>query len=101
MEFDNLLDIAFRQALENGDLDDLPGAGKPLDPASLNTDPFAHVYREAEVMTPFGALQRQIDVARTRLTAEADSARRRAIQAEISALETRKAIEMETFRRYS
>lgn len=101
MEFDNLLDIAFRQALENGDLDDLPGAGKPLDPADFNTDPFAHVYREGEVMTPFGALRHQIDSARNRLAAETDPEKRRAIQTEISALETRKAIEMETFRRYS
>lgn len=98
--FENLLDAAYRAALDNGDFDDLPGTGKPLDPASFNTDPFAHVCREGEVMTPFGTFQRQIDAARARLAAETDPGRRRAIQAGISALITRKAVEMETFRRY-
>ncbi|MGR3323499.1 MAG: DnaJ family domain-containing protein [Pseudooceanicola sp.] len=100
MIFNSIIDEAFKQAQENGDLDNLPGAGKPIAPSSLNTDPFAHVYKEAEVMTPFAVMQGKIDAARTRLAAATDPEERRAIQTEISMLETRKAIEMETWKRY-
>jgi len=98
---DTLLDSAFQRAQENGDFDDLPGAGKPLAPSNLTRDPFAHVYGESEIMTPFGALQRQIDEGRKRLATVTDPAQRQAIQREIAALETRKAVEMETFKRYT
>jgi hypothetical protein len=95
-----LVELAFKRALESGDLDDLPGAGKPIDPASLTADPFAHVYAEGGVMSPVGALQKRIDAARDRLKLETDPEARRVIQREILALGTRKAVEMETFKRY-
>lgn len=98
---DTLLDDAFERARENGTLDDLPGTGKPLKPGSLTADPFAHVYAESEVMTPFGTLQRQIDAGWKRLATVTDLAERKAIQTEIAALETRKAVEMETYKRYT
>ena len=98
--FTSLLDAAFQRALDNGDLDDLPGAGKPIDPGTLGTHPFAHVYRESDVMTPIGVIQRDIDAARARLAAATDPDVRRAIQAELAALDTRRTIEMELFRRY-
>lgn len=97
---DKLVELAFKRALENGDLDDLPGAGKPIDPSSLTTDPFAHVYSESGAMTPVGSLQRQIEAARARLALETDAEKRRLIETEIAALETRKAVEMETFKRH-
>lgn len=99
--FDTLLDAAFKRAQENGDFDNLPGAGKPIAKSSLNADPFAHSFEESGAMTPFGVLQRRIDTARADLAQTTDPAARRALQTEISALETRKAIEMETWKRYS
>lgn len=99
--FKELLDNAFNRAKENGDFDDLPGSGKPIEPSKLNTDPFAKAYGESEAMTPFGIMQRKTNEARERLAAETDPDKRKAIQTEISMLETRKAIEMETWRRYS
>jgi len=99
--FESLLDKAFKRAQENGDLDDLPGAGKPIRRSSLSTDPFAHAYAESGAMTPFGVLQRRIDDARARLVETSNPEQRRAIQTEISSLETQKAIEMETWKRYS
>lgn len=99
--FGSLVENAFKRAQENGDLDDLPGAGKPIAKSSLNADPFAHAYAESGAMTPFGVLQGRIADARTRLAQATDPEQRRAIQTEISAVETRKAIEMETWKRYS
>ncbi|WP_157966431.1 DnaJ family domain-containing protein [Oceanibium sediminis] len=98
--FETMLDRAFKRALDDGVLDNLPGQGKPLDPSKLTADPFAHVFSESGVMSPFAQLQGEIDDARTRLAGATDPTQRRDIQAEISTLETRKAIEMETFNRY-
>jgi DnaJ-like protein len=99
--FNNLLDEAFERAQENGDFEDLPGAGKPIARSALTTDPFAHVYSESDFMTPVGAIQRKIDDAQKRLAATTDPDQRKAIQAELSSLDTRKAVEMETFNRYT
>lgn len=99
--FESLIDRAFRRAQNSGDLDDLPGAGKPIETSRLNTDPFAHSFKESGAMTPFGALNARIAEARARLAAASDPAEKRAIQTEISALQTRLAIEMETWKRYS
>jgi hypothetical protein len=97
---DKLVELAFQRALENGELDNLRGAGKPIEKSSLTTDPFAHVFGESGVMSPLGALQRRIDAAQAQLKAEDDAEKRRAIRLEIAALETRKQVEMETFKRY-
>lgn len=98
--FNLLIDAAFKRAQDNGELENLPGAGKPIPPSSLNSDPFAHVYGESGVMTPFSDMQSRISEARKRLSEATDPEERRAIQTEISSLETRKAIEMETWKRY-
>lgn len=96
-----ILDAAFKRAEENGDFDDLPGAGKPIKKSSLTTDPFAHVYSESGAMTPVQSMQGKIDAARKRLRETDDPAERRVIETELAMLETRKAIEMETFKRYT
>lgn len=98
--FNLLVDAAFKRAQDNGDLENLPGAGKPIPPSSLNSDPFAHVYGESGAMAPFADMQNRITEAGKRLSEATDPAQRRAIQTEISSLETRKAIEMETWKRY-
>lgn len=98
--FETLIDKAFKRAQENGDLDGLPGAGKPIKQSVLTADPFAHTFAESGAMTPFGVLKGQIENARKRLAEAEDPEQRRAIQTEISQLETRKAIEMETWKRY-
>lgn len=98
--FSSLIENAFRQAQENGDLDNLPGAGKPIAESSLTSDPFAHVYAESGTMTPLGEMQRKIEAAKARLAGVTDPEAKRKIQAEISELEMRKAVEMETWKRY-
>lgn len=98
--FSLLVDAAFKRAQDNGDLENLPGAGKPIAPSNLNSDPFAHVYGESGTMTPFSDIQSRIREARKRLTEATEPGQRKAIQTEISSLETRKAIEMETWKRY-
>lgn len=95
-----LIENAFKRASDNGDLDDLRGAGKPIDPSSLTADPFAHVYGESGTMTPVGAMREKIADARHRLAEATDADRKRAIEREISLLETQAAVEMETFKRH-
>ncbi len=52
-------------------------------------------------MTACGATQRNVDAARKRVAEVTDPEERRALQTEISLLETWKAVEMETFKRHS
>lgn len=99
--FESLIDQAFKRALEKGEFDNLPGSGKPISQESLMADPFAHVLAESGAITPFGLVQRCIDEARARLASTTDQGTRRALEVEISTLETRKAIEMETWKRNS
>ncbi|WP_281984169.1 DUF1992 domain-containing protein [Thalassorhabdomicrobium marinisediminis] len=99
--FKSLIDRAFGKAQSEGALEDLPGQGKPIEPASLNSDPFAHVYKESGVMSPFGHFQREIDALRHELAEVSEPQARRKLQTRIAELETRKAIEMETWKRYS
>ncbi|MEP5155006.1 DnaJ family domain-containing protein [Planktotalea sp.] len=96
----SLVDDAFKRAQENGDFDNLTGAGKPLDKEKLTNDPFARAYSESDMMTPFGVLQKKIDGLRARLAVETDPDARRALQTEIAALDTRKAVEMETCKQH-
>ena len=78
--FSSLIENAFRQAQENGDLDNLPGAGKPIAESSLTSDPFAHVYAESGTMTPLGEMQRKIEAAKQRLAGATDPEAKRKIQ---------------------
>lgn len=97
--FDDLIDAMMKRARENGDFDNLPGQGKPLDPAKLKADPFAKVYGDG-VMTPLGEIQRDIDAARAKLSGVRDPDARRQLQETIAKLETKKAIEMETWKQF-
>lgn len=69
--------------------------------SSLNRDPFAHVFAESGAMLPFCVLKERIKEAHAQLAETRDPDEVRAIQTEISKLETRKSIEMETWKRYS
>lgn len=77
--FDVLIDAAMKRARENGDFDNLPGEGKPINPSSLTADPFAKVFGDG-VMTPLGALQNQIDALHKELNNLTDSDACKAVQ---------------------
>lgn len=66
--FGSHIDKAFKRAQDNGDLGELPGAGKPLKQHNLTADPFAHALAESGAMTPFGVLIVRVESARARLT---------------------------------
>ena len=101
MMFPTLVDAAFKRAQDNGDLDDLPGAGRPIDPSALTADPFAHVYRESGAQTPLSAVREKIDNARQRLCGAPGPAERRAAQREIATLEAQLGVEMEALGRHA
>ena len=96
-----LVEIAVERARRKGDLDNLRGAGRPIEKSSLTTDPFAHVYAESGVMHPVQELQEKIAQVRSKLAETSDPDARLALQKEIAQLETRRAVEAETFRKYT
>ncbi|MFA8387471.1 MAG: DnaJ family domain-containing protein [Pelagibaca sp.] len=95
-----LVENTVERARRNGDLDDLPGAGRPIEKSSLTTDPLAHVYLESGAIHPVAALKARIVEARAELDKTTDPETRRALQTRIAQLETQSAVEAETFRRY-
>ena len=96
-----LVQNAVKRACKAGDLEDLPGAGRPLKPSSLTTDPFAHVYAESGAILPPSTMRGRITEARAELRTTADPRARRALETKIALLETQLAIEGETFRCYT
>lgn len=96
-----LVENAVERARKAGDLDDLPGAGRPIEPSSLTADPFAHVYAESGAMHPLSAMRRRIEEARAELREAVDPQARRALKTKIALLETQLAAEAEAFRRYT
>lgn len=96
-----LIDQIVQNAEKRGDLDDLPGAGKPLaqldDPenAVLN-----HIMQEADAKSPVVVLRNQILAAQERLKSLIDEEERKAEMLRLSELHTKLAIEMEAFRKY-
>jgi hypothetical protein len=96
-----LVENAVERSRRNGDLDDLRGAGRPIEKSSLTTDPFAHVYLESGAMHPVAALKARIAEARAELDKTTDPETRPALRARIAQLETQSAVEAEIFRRHA
>jgi hypothetical protein len=98
---DQLIERALAEAQARGELDNLPGMGRPIEPSTLSTDLFAKTLTESGAMHPIAALARQIRELQSRLVDTAEPDARRAIQKEIADLQTRQALEMEQLRRFS
>ncbi len=92
--FERLARERIDRAIEEGQFDDLPGAGKPLDlgpdrpvvPKSL---------RESGYTPPVVILIRKLDDLRARLAVEPDRTRRRQLLAEIAETDMRRRMEIE------
>ncbi|WP_341366920.1 DUF1992 domain-containing protein [Yoonia sp. BS5-3] len=97
----HLIDQIVQDAEKRGDLDNLPGAGKPLphldDPqnAVLN-----RMMQEADAKSPVVILRQQILASQARLKTLVDEDARKAEMTYLSELQTKLAIEMDAFRKY-
>ena len=97
----SLIDQQVAAAEREGQFDNLPGAGKPLeslgDPKDALLDRMA---KEADVRSPVAVLQDQIATSRARLRDLAEGDARKAEMKTLSDLQMRLAIEIETFKRF-
>ena len=92
--FERLAEERIEAAMEDGAFDNLPGAGKPFtwrpgDPVVPKS------LRESGYTPPIVVLNRRLEDLRTRLAAESDRTRRRALLSEIAETEMRRAMELE------
>ena len=96
----SLVDGQIRQAQEDGTLDRLPGAGKPLD---LSRDPYQmmidRMHKAAKVKPKAVTLKDQIAEASRKLATIDEPEARRAQMKVLADLQTRLAIEMEQLSR--
>ncbi|EYD77415.1 hypothetical protein Rumeso_00964 [Rubellimicrobium mesophilum DSM 19309] len=102
---DILVERALAEARAKGSVDDLPGTGKPIDPATLARsaydDLYARALSESGAVHPVAEMQQRINEAQARLTQVTDPEVQRAVRKEIAGLQTRQAVEMEQLRRYT
>jgi hypothetical protein len=98
---DQLIGRAFAEAQARGELDNLPGMGRPIEPSTLSADVFAKTLAESGAVHPIASMGRRIKELRERLAQTTVPETRRAIQKEIADLQTRQAVEMEQLRRFS
>lgn len=98
---DALIDQIVQKAAARGDLDNLPGAGKPLNLTGNPQDALLHrIMSEADAKAPVVILRQQILTAQDNLKSITDDAARRTQMVYIAELQTKLAIEMEAFRKY-
>lgn len=95
-----MVERALAEANARGELDNLPGAGKPLDPSTLSANVFAKTLTESGAVHPIAATGRQVRELRERLSETSDRDARRAIEKAIADLRMRQAVEMEQLRRF-
>lgn len=98
---DALIDQIVQQAAREGKLDNLPGAGKPLEKVENPQDAvLARIMKEADATSPVVVLRQQILAAQDKLKTISDPDERRSQMVYLSELQTQLAIEMEAFRKY-
>lgn len=96
-----LIDQIVQKAQARGDLDNLSGAGKPLNLEGNAQDAvLARIMSEADAKAPIVILRNQILAAQAKLKSLTIDAERRSHLIYISELQTKLAIEMEAFRKY-
>ena len=97
----SLIDQRIAAAEREGQFDNLPGAGKPLDHLGDPKDALLdRLSREAQVRSPLAVLREQIAASKARLQTLTDEAPRKAEMKTLADLQMRLAIEMETMRRF-
>lgn len=98
---DSLIDQIVSGAAAKGELDDLPGQGKPLPHLDNPADPLmARMMSEAKAKPLIVTLKEQIAASQARLSGLTDPDARKAEMKVMSDLQTRLAIEMESIARY-
>ena len=98
---DSLIDQIVNAAAARGDLDNLPGAGKPLPSVENPQDAvLARIMKEAEATSPVVVMRRRIIAEQEKLKSLIDPEARKDQMRVIAELQTKLAIEMEAFRKY-
>ena len=98
---ESLIDEILGEAQKRGEMDDLPGAGKPLKfDGSPQDAVLGRLAKEANVKPPVVVLKEQIAEAKARLAGLVDEADRKAEMKVLADLEMRLALEIEAFNRY-
>jgi len=98
---ESLIDQIVANAACKGELDDLPGAGKPLPFVENPQDAvLARIMKEADATSPVVVLRRQILAAQEKLKGLGDPEARKAEMQVVADLQTKLSIEMEAFRKY-
>ncbi|WP_424943989.1 DUF1992 domain-containing protein [Aliiroseovarius crassostreae] len=95
----DLINLKIREAEQNGDFDNLEGAGQPLD---LDGDPenalFNRLIRENGAVPEFVSLSRELKKLREELAETSDRTRRRDIMKDMSMMEARIEIARKSYR---
>ena len=93
---DHLIEQRIQEALDNGDLSNLPNAGKPLSDLDLSSeDLLARVVREQGGEPAFVTLNRKLQILLKRLDQVNDPIRHKALEQQIADMRTKMAIEKE------
>lgn len=97
----HLIDRALGRAEAAGELENLPGAGKPIPKHEGPGDPVLNrLMTESKVKPPVVVLKEEIAASRERLAALVDEGARKAEMKVLADLQTRLALEMEAFRKF-
>lgn len=97
----SLIEQALNQARKNGDLDNLPGAGKPLKNLDEPKDaPMKRIMEQAHAKAPAVSLNQQIRASYASLKTLTDENERRIEMKVLADLQTKLAIELEAHRKY-
>lgn len=95
----DLINLKIREAEQNGDFDNLEGAGQPLD---LDGDPenalINRLIRENGAVPEFVSLSRELKKLREELVETSDRTRRRDIMKDMSMMEARIEIARKSYR---
>lgn len=98
---ESLIDQIVAEAMAKGELDDLPGAGKPLPP---ERDPqnalMNRMVKEAGGVPPAVSLKQQVTEATARLRRISDPTERKAAMKDLADLQLKLTLALETHRRY-
>lgn len=96
-----IIDRALNRAQKNGELDNLPGAGKPIENLHAPKDATLHrLMSESRVKPPAVVLTERIAASQARLKGLTDEQDRKAEMKVLADLQTRYAIEMEAWKRF-
>lgn len=97
----SLIDRIVQNAERRGELDNLPGAGKPLNPEGNPKDAVLNrLMTQSRVKPPVVALQEEITESKRRLQALKDPDLRKVEMKVLADLQTRLALELEGMRKY-